>query len=933
MIAESHDERILTGVRNLDDVLGGGIPIGSITVLAGSPGSGKTILSQQIAFHNAAPTNRVLFFQTLSEPTAKTLRYLKKFKFFDQKKLEDGSIEFIDLGGILREEGLSNAINLLMDHVKRFKPSFVIIDSFKVFSDLAKSHEELRKFSYEVAIKLMGWECTTFLLGEFAPMDLETNPLFSIADGIISLNHRAKSGEEQRFIQIIKMRGTNHSRDEHTFLISDTGLDVFAPRVTIKRKPFLDLHIKGNGPVRARVGISKLDSLMGEGIPYGSSILVSGAAGTGKTLLLLEFIYKGATEFHEKGIFFSFEETTERLITNAKSMGWNIEREIEKGNIEIVFIAQTDILVEKNLLMIKEKVETMKAKRVAIDSASIFVHKVSDPQIVREKIFQLGSIIQNSQAIGLFSSDIPHGSNAISRFGVEETMVDGVILLSSIEKGLSRERSIEIYKLRNTSHLDGKHKIQIKKGGIMVQKNPASVKTAKMNTNHPENEDSFNLKMENRQRHRRDKDENGTPFTWQEHAYERLKVLYGVGKLLSSEDNIEKAFPAILSLCTSTFPFVTGIIIENHSDKIRTLVWNAKNATKEQKESAINHAKEYFIYLTAASASGSENLRMSPTQSEELNIEQDSLSDEKDNFCVLPLLVDQLPAFGILQLEGALPLTEKDVEFVGALADLISVSVDRHHKSRFEREQRKNKEDELSLSETHVADLESERELREKFVSLLTHDLRTPLTTIKMTAQLIKRHYKDPDAVLNYAVKINNSVKRADQMIINLLDANRIRSGEILPLKIEAVDLNKLVKETIDELSVVHGDRFVLKTDKTIIGFWDPKGIRRIIENLCNNAIKYGSSESPVSLVVKKNSKNATIEVQNFGNIIPSEDLKFLFQQFRRGRETTVKGWGIGLTLVRGVAEAHGGSASVESDAETGTVFTVRLPLDARNFS
>lgn len=483
MKAINHDQRISTGVRNLDEVLSGGIPVGNITVFAGTPGSGKTILSQQIAFQNATPNNRVIFFQTLSEPTAKTLRYLKKFSFFDSKKLEDGSIQFIDLGEILRTEGIGNAVKLLMDHVKKINPAFVIIDSFKVFADLAKTSEELRKFSYEVAINLMGWECTTLLLGEFNSTDLETNPLFSIADGIISLEHHAESGEEQRFIQVIKMRGTEHSRDKHTFLISSSGVEVYAPRVTIRRLPQLDRHILGEGPLRAKVGISKLDSLLGEGIPYGSSILVSGVAGTGKTLLLLNFIYSGATKFNEKGIFFSFEETTERLIANAKGMGWDIESEIKKGMIEIVFISQADIQVEKHLLMMKEKIESLGAKRIAIDSASIFVHKVCDPQMVREKIYQLGTIVQNAQGIGLFSTDIPYGSNKISRFGVEETVVDGVILLSSEEKGNKRERFIEIYKLRNTSHLDGKFKIQIKKGGIAIVENKITKKkTAKMKT-------------------------------------------------------------------------------------------------------------------------------------------------------------------------------------------------------------------------------------------------------------------------------------------------------------------------------------------------------------------------------------------------------------------------------------------------------------------
>jgi circadian clock protein KaiC len=460
--------RVATGVRNFDEILFGGLPKGTITVLTGTPGSGKTILSQQIAFKNASPQNKVLFFQTLSEPTAKTLFYLRQFRFFDPKKVEDGSVEFVDLGDILRNQGLEKAIQLLMTHIKRVKPSFVVIDSFKVFEDLAKSKEELRKFTYEVAINLMGWECTALLLGEFARDDIDTNPLFSIIDGIVTLTHHAEAGEAQRFVQILKMRGTDHSRDEHPFAISSAGLEIYAPRVTIRLLPGSDKMIQGNGPSRARTGISNLDSLLGLGIPSGSSFLISGVAGTGKTLLSLEFIYRGAELFGEKGIFFSFEETSDRLIEAAKSMGWGIEEQIKKGNIEIVFVPQTEIQVEKHLLMMKEKIEKLGAKRIAVDSASVFVHKIADPQVVREKIFQLATLVQIAQGIGFFATDIHYGDNKISRFGVEETVVDGIILLTSIEFDLKRERFLEVYKLRNTAHASGRYKMLIKHGGITV---------------------------------------------------------------------------------------------------------------------------------------------------------------------------------------------------------------------------------------------------------------------------------------------------------------------------------------------------------------------------------------------------------------------------------------------------------------------------------
>jgi circadian clock protein KaiC len=456
--------RMETGVRNLDALFGGGLPKGSGLVVAGPPGSGKTILAQQVCFHTASPNARVLYFNTLSEPTAKALRNFSQFSFFDIRKVDEGDLQFVDLGGVLRKrgtEGLEEASRLILEQVKKIKPALVAIDTFKVFDDLARSREELRKFGYELAVNLMAWEVTTLFVGEYGSEDIVLNPLFSIIDGLLHLTQREQSGEQQRFIQISKMRGTNHSRDEHSFAIRSQGIEVFAPRVTIQRED------RGPGLKRCKTGISKLDDLLGDGIPTGSSLLVAGVAGTGKTVLLLEFLYRGA-KAGERGVMFSFEETEERLRAAARGLGWTLDEEIERGMVEIVFIPQPNILVEHHLLMIQERVAAMQAQRVAVDSVSVFLHKVKDPQIDREKVFQLATIIQSAQAVGFFATDIPYGANQLSRFAVEETVVDGVIVLSSTEEGLERHRYIEVYKLRNTEHLKGRHNMVIGPGGITI---------------------------------------------------------------------------------------------------------------------------------------------------------------------------------------------------------------------------------------------------------------------------------------------------------------------------------------------------------------------------------------------------------------------------------------------------------------------------------
>jgi circadian clock protein KaiC len=456
--------RLETGIPNLDVILHGGLPRNAVTMLAGPPGSGKTILTQQICFHHAAQGGRVLYFNTLSEPTAKTLLYLQPFTFFDAALLDD-RIRFIDLGVMLRTKGLEQAGQLVMDHIKQFKPSMVVIDSYKVFDDLAQSSEELRKFTYELIVQLMAWECTTFLLGEYDPEQLE-HPTYSAIDGILTVQQRELSGENQRLLQLVKMRGTSHSRDAHPFIITDAGIEVYAPAIT--------LRLKGAGAKRPeglqrlKTGISKLDALLGEGIPYGSSVIVSGVPGSGKTVLGLELVYRGARDHGEKGIYFSFEETEERLRATARGLGWELDREIDRGMVEIVFIPQPDILVDRDILEMQRRVEAFAARRVVVDSMSVFLHKIEDRRIVRDKVFWLANILQSQNAVGFFTNDVPAGTGQLTRFGVEETVVDGVLLLMWNVEGMERHRYLEVVKLRNTGHAMGRHSMAIGPGGISI---------------------------------------------------------------------------------------------------------------------------------------------------------------------------------------------------------------------------------------------------------------------------------------------------------------------------------------------------------------------------------------------------------------------------------------------------------------------------------
>lgn len=233
-----------------------------------------------------------------------------------------------------------------------------------------------------------------------------------------------------------------------------------------------------------------------------------------------------------------------------------------------------------------------------------------------------------------------------------------------------------------------------------------------------------------------------------------------------------------------------------------------------------------------------------------------------------------------------------------------------------------------------VQQLEQERDLRERFVQSLTHDLRSPLSAARMSAAMLGRKASDPAAVQRLAGRIVGTLDRIDRMIRDLLDVSRIKAGEAVSLDVQRCDLGEIARSTLEDLATVHGDRFVLHVDPPIEGHWCCHGLRRIIENLCVNAVKYGDPGRPVTVRVKKEAQQVRIEVHNSGKAITPEDQASLFQPFRRTAEARSggqRGWGIGLALVRAIATAHGGSVGVESSPERGTTFRVVLPVDARS--
>lgn len=233
------------------------------------------------------------------------------------------------------------------------------------------------------------------------------------------------------------------------------------------------------------------------------------------------------------------------------------------------------------------------------------------------------------------------------------------------------------------------------------------------------------------------------------------------------------------------------------------------------------------------------------------------------------------------------------------------------------------------LRESNI-ELEREREMRELFVLTLTHDLRTPLAAAKFGAQLLFQKGSDPFEAQRLSARIASSLDRCDAMISDLLDANHLRSGQKLKIEVEPLELIELVTDTLAELATLYGDRFVLQAGEPIHGRWSRLELRRMLENLCINGIKYGVDDRAVRVNIEQHGELVDLQVHNWGTPIPEQEQAKLFEPYHRRSEHQSgarRGWGLGLTVVGGIAAAHGGSVSVQSSAEQGTTFRVTLPV------
>jgi circadian clock protein KaiC len=453
-----------TGVPGLDTILGGGLPEFSFNLLAGTPGAGKTTLAHQIMFSMASPRRRAVYFTVLGEPPMKMLRYQQQFAFFDTEMIGE-TIRFVNLASELLKGDLSKVLETILQEVEATSPGLVFVDSFRSIMLATKGQpqgeSELQHFVQELGVHLSGWEATTFLIGEYDPQD-QSNPIFTVADGLIWLSQDTYQGSMVRTLEVKKMRGVATLPGQHTLRITAEGIRTF-PRAILEARPTL----KGkSNPVLKRIsmGVPRLDEMLGGGLPQGYSVLVAGPSGSGKTIMATEFLAEGVRR-GETGVIAAFEKSP------GLGLSTNLDRMVRAGKVAIVSTRALDLSIDATLHELTEKVRLIKAKRVVIDSLSGFELALAPTyrEDFRDSMYRMISVLTTLGVSVLATSELEDRYIDL-RFSPYGTafLTDAIILERYVQLENELRRCITVVKVRNSDHSKQLREYRIVRGRMVI---------------------------------------------------------------------------------------------------------------------------------------------------------------------------------------------------------------------------------------------------------------------------------------------------------------------------------------------------------------------------------------------------------------------------------------------------------------------------------
>ena len=442
-------QKVPTGIRGLDEISGGGLPRGRTTIVCGGPGCGKTMLGMEFLIRGVEEYGEpgvLLTFEETPEEMTQNVASLG----FDLKALSEKKKLFLDFMRIepseIHETGdydLEGLFIRLQHAVDSVGAKRVVLDTlealFTGFSPSVLRAELRRLFRW-----LKDRNLTTVVTAEQGEGTLTRHGLEEyVSDCVILLDHRIQDQISTRRLRIVKYRGTKHAADEYPFLIDESGLSVLpVTAATLNHKISRE---------RVSTGIPDLDTMMeGKGYYRGSSILVSGTAGSGKTTLACHFA-DATCRRGGRCLYLGFEESTDQVFRNAASVGIDLHRYVKKGLLFHEAWRPTQYGMEMHLLRIHKLIDTLKPEAVIIDPVSNLIG-TSTQRDVQSMLMRLIDFLKEKGITALFITLTKGGKHLEGTEEQISSLIDTWVLVRDVEQSGERNRCLYILKSRGMAH-------------------------------------------------------------------------------------------------------------------------------------------------------------------------------------------------------------------------------------------------------------------------------------------------------------------------------------------------------------------------------------------------------------------------------------------------------------------------------------------------
>lgn len=449
VIKKQSIKRVKTDIDGFEEISHGGIPEGRTTLVSGSSGSGKTIFAIQF-IHNGIIKNDPGVFVTFEETPKDIKRNMLGFGWNLEKLEKENKLAFVDASPHPREVetgsyDLSAFLARIKHAIKKVKAKRVAIDSVSALFTRYKDPALIRRELYVIAAELKNFGVTTILTGERT----ETGSISRfgveefVSDNVVLLHNKLELERRIRSVEILKFRGADHDTQEAPLLIDIEGMQIFP-----KPSPTFAGAVEVK---KLSTGIPTLDEMTYGGFFRGSTTLVTGASGTGKTLISLQFIVEGARK-GERGIYIAFEESKSQLYRAAQSFGWELESYVNNGMVVLISGYPEEKNTEAHFKAIKEQVLAANVKRVVIDSLS-GLSRVFPERTFRSFVVGMNAFLKNK---GITTYMVNTTSSLITSETITDTQLstttDNIIMLKYSEFDGVMHRLLTVLKERGSEH-------------------------------------------------------------------------------------------------------------------------------------------------------------------------------------------------------------------------------------------------------------------------------------------------------------------------------------------------------------------------------------------------------------------------------------------------------------------------------------------------